>query len=351
MNKTAPGRIRKSLKVTATVISVVLVYDFFYLMMFNILHFDNFYPGDTWRNDIPLFINNLVPISVLLICNLLIVSAKWKGTVIGRRLSLKITTDAVISFIVLYLVNITYVFVAEHTGLNPKVEWPGTILCNTLLLMGVEIFYYVKRSKAAVIQSEKNKREAMQYRYDALKSQVNPHFLFNSLSILYSLITIDQTKASKFTLMLSDIYRYVMRIRDKSLVPLSDEMEFIHTYIEILKVRFGEAFQVETVNESSAEEGLLIPYSLQLLVENVTKHNIITKDEPVKVTIAVSATAVTISNTLNPKDKTQNTDSVSGFGLKYLAGQYGMYGRQMDVNNNGKTFTVTIPILWKEQTI
>lgn len=343
------NKIKKYVRTVLIVIAVVLVYDLFYLIMFNILHYNNIYPGETWRNNIPLFINNLVPIFILLICNLLIVSSEWKSYFISRRLSLKIMTDVVVSFVVLYIVNITYIFVASHTGLNPKVEWPGTFLCNTLLLMGVEIFYYVKRSKAAVIQSEQNKRRAMQYRYDALKSQVNPHFLFNSLSILYSLITIDQTKASKFTLMLSDIYRYVIKIKDKSLVPLKDEMEFVFTYVGILKVRFGDAFQVDAFSENCSGKGLLVPYSLQLLMENVTKHNIVTKEKPIKVIVSVSESVVTVTNTLNPKHNCTNAlESVSGFGLKYLRGQYENYGRQMIVRNDGKTFTVVLPILWKE---
>lgn len=193
----------------------------------------------------------------------------------------------------------------------------------------------------SVIQKEKFKQDALSMQYETLKSYVNPHFLFNSLSVLSSLVEKDTAKSQEFIKQLSDIYRYVLEQKDKELVPLEIELNFINSYINLHRIRHGENLKVETKIENKS--GHIIPLSMQILLENTFKHNIISEDEPLDVNIWRENDYIIVQNKLQSR-KTINENG--GIGLDTISKRYEFFtNRPLIINTDNGFFTVKIPIL------
>ena len=167
------------------------------------------------------------------------------------------------------------------------------------LIMYTKEFFYSWRE--AVTSEEEWKREKLALQYESLKNQVNPHFLFNSLNTLSGLIDKDAEKATRFVRQLADIYRYVLEQKDRELVSLETEMQFVNTYISLMKIRFGENLFVHT--DTQDDNNLkVIPLSVQMLVENAIKHNIISMDKHLIINIKTEEGAyLTVENNLQKK--------------------------------------------------
>ena len=170
-------------------------------------------------------------------------------------------------------------------------------------------------------RTDRERTRLAQYSYMKLKQQVNPHFLFNSLNILDCLVKdAPRETASTYIHKLAGMYRYMLRNEDETLVSLRDEMEFVNQYIDMMKLRFPEGLKVE---ENIPEEALsysVVPCSVQLLIENATKHNRISPDQPLNIRIFCEGGYIIIDNNLQPKPKSEN--SSTGLGLKYIHEQY-----------------------------
>ena len=143
-------------------------------------------------------------------------------------------------------------------------------------------------------------------KYESLKSQIDPHFLFNSLNVLTSLISENPAQAEKFTTKLSKVYRYVLEQKNKDLIELDEELAFAKTYMELLKMRFENAVIFEIPEKASHPDLKIIPLSLQLLLENTIKHNVASEEHPLIVTILESDGYLTVSNNYNPKKTIEN---------------------------------------------
>jgi len=195
--------------------------------------------------------------------------------------------------------------------------------------------------RESVIQQEKFKQEALSMQYETLKSYVNPHFLFNSLSVLSSLVEKDTAKSQEFIKQLSDIYRYVLEQKDKELVPLGTELIFITSYINLHRIRHGENLKIDlNVDDKS---GQIIPLSMQILLENAFKHNIISEEDPLEVKVWREDNYIIVQNKLNMR-KTINESS--GIGLDTIGKKYQFFtNRPMVVNRDNGLFTVKLPVL------
>ena len=192
--------------------------------------------------------------------------------------------------------------------------------------------------------SEREKANMAQYRYLKLKRQVNPHFLFNSLNILDCLVCEEKTEqASTYIHKLAGIYRYMIKSEDEELVPLRDELTFVEQYVDLLKLRFPEGFEVEINAPDQMMSRYVLPCSIQLLIENATKHNAVTSDNPLRIRIDIDAKTVRVSNNIIPKvTRTEST----GLGQKYIRQQYmDLSGKTIEIQNDGKTYCVTLPLL------
>lgn len=194
------------------------------------------------------------------------------------------------------------------------------------------------------MQTEREKANMAQYRYLKLKRQVNPHFLFNSLNILDCLICEEKTEqASIYTHKLAGIYRYMIKSEDEEVVPLRDEMVFVKLYIDLLKVRFPEGFEVIIDVPENALARFVPPCSIQLLIENATKHNAVSPQNPLVVKVEGTADHVRVSNNVIPK-VTKNPST--GLGQQYIRQLYmDMSGKSIDIKKNEQEYCVTLPLL------
>jgi len=191
---------------------------------------------------------------------------------------------------------------------------------------------------------DREKARLAPYRYMNLSQQVNPHFLFNSLNILDCLVCEDKNEqASTYIHKLAGIYRYLLRIEKERLVRLREEMEFVEQYVDLLKVRFAEGLDVH-IDIPEEKMGLkVVPCSVQLLIENATKHNAVTVDRPLHIDVRCGDDTLIVSNNLNPK--VSNGPS-TGLGLKYLRDQYrDVAGKEATVRMTDNGYTVEIPLV------
>ena len=194
------------------------------------------------------------------------------------------------------------------------------------------------------MQSEREKANMAQYRYLKLKRQVNPHFLFNSLNILDCLICEEKSEqASTYTHKLAGIYRYMLKSEDEEIVPLRDEMVFVRLYIDLLKVRFPEGFDVIIDVPEDRMARFVPPCSIQLLIENATKHNAVSADNPLTVRIEADNDSVRVCNNIIPK-VTRSTST--GLGQKYIRQLYmDISGKSIDIEQTETDYCVTLPLL------
>ena len=194
------------------------------------------------------------------------------------------------------------------------------------------------------MQTQRERAHTAQYRYMKLKGQVNPHFLFNSLNILDCLVCEEKTEqASVYIHKLAGIYRYMIKSEDEELVKLSDELVFISKYTDLLKVRFTEGLQIETAIDDDCLNRLILPCSLQLLIENATKHNTVSGDNPLRIKIEASGETVRVINNIVPKI-TQSPST--GLGHKDISRQYlDLCGKSIDIDIDENTYCVTLPLL------
>ncbi len=180
-------------------------------------------------------------------------------------------------------------------------------------------------------------------KFESLKSQIDPHFLFNSLNVLTSLIGENPTQAEKFTTKLSKVYRYVLEQRNKDLIPLTEEINFAKTYMELLGMRFEDAVQFDIPETVTNENLKIVPLSLQLLLENALKHNVVSSAKPLCINIYEQDNYLVIENNINPKEAIGKSTRV---GLSNIADRYGLItNKKVIVENNNKLFKVSLPLL------
>jgi len=248
------------------------------------------------------------------------------------------------AFIVVQLINY-YIW----AGILPAESWysiirsvPYTLLISlviTLIFTSIGFFVAWKQS---FVQGEKLKLEMMAYKYESLRNQINPHFLFNSLNVLSDLVFEDQVLAVKFIQQLSDLFRYVLDSRDKELVTLKEEMEFIRSFTFLLKTRFENKLIIKNEVQESADD-YLVPMTLQLLVENAVKHNEISESYPLWISIRKNHDYLEVENGVQPKKVGEDSTQI---GLKNIIQQFAFFSeRPIEIIPSEKSFLVRVPIL------
>jgi sensor histidine kinase YesM len=194
------------------------------------------------------------------------------------------------------------------------------------------------------MRAEKMETAKVEAELEALKTQLDPHFIFNSLNTLSYLITREPHSAKLFNDTLAKVYRYILGNKEKDLVLLKDELEFISNYFYLLKIRFNDAVNmVIEINDVSAEDYLIPPISLQTLVENAIKHNEFNEMHPLDIKVTVSANHVVVRNPIKPKEQSGPSNKI---GLNNLDNRYKLITRKnIAIENNHRFFTVKLPIL------
>ena len=193
----------------------------------------------------------------------------------------------------------------------------------------------------SLLENEKLKREKLMSDYTALQNQLNPHFLFNNLSVLISEIRYDQDRAEEFARKMADIYRYVLQSKDKTLVTVAEELKFIENYVFLHNIRLGMAVRLKVDLTDKLKEEMIPPLTLQLLVENALKHNKASEKEPVMIRIFFENENLIVSNNVQLKKTTFST----GTGLTNLNERYKLlFGKEVKITKTDKEFRVDLPM-------
>jgi len=208
-----------------------------------------------------------------------------------------------------------------------------------------EVIYIIEKVKEAVAEKERIEQLQLQQEFDVLKEKVNPHFLFNSFNTLSSLISEDKNQAEKFLDELSKVYRYLLRNNESGMSTVEEESKFIRSYAKLFQTRFAEGFKMDIDIDPAMKDKEIPSLSLQLLVENAVKHNIISKQQPVHVVIASTPPGyLTVTNNL--RKKTKSSVESTGIGLANIREKYRLLNRQdVTVEETADQFIVTIPVL------
>jgi LytS/YehU family sensor histidine kinase len=214
-------------------------------------------------------------------------------------------------------------------------------LWNSLIVLVIELFFYNQRQTEAEKKLAITEKEKIQYQYETLKTQINPHFLFNSLNVLSSLTYQDPEKANLFTKKMSGVYRYLLLTNSRSTVTLQEELSFLKSYLFLEQIRFEDALFVNITNEEAHLSKKVIPVSIQLLVENAIKHNIATTKSPLKIQISITDKGIVVSNNLQLRSSVDK----GGVGLENLQKQYALHNKKIDILQKDMEFIVKPPFI------
>lgn len=207
-----------------------------------------------------------------------------------------------------------------------------------------EAMRYAELWRQATIEKEQLAKANLQSQLEGLKSQVNPHFLFNSLNTLVHIIPENPENAVRFVQKMSKVYRYILEMRDSSTTPLATELGFLNAYIFLLKERFGDNFQakIDAYTEGSSELEI-IPLSLQIVFENAIKHNIISAEKPLLIEVFIERDNLIVRNNLQRKNQVQIG---TGTGLENIKNRYALVSdKKMEVIVTPQYFMVVLPLL------
>jgi sensor histidine kinase YesM len=218
------------------------------------------------------------------------------------------------------------------------------LICVIFIVHVYETVFLVKQTAGDQVKKEQLERLKLQAELEALKNQIDPHFIFNSLNTLSYLIEEQPAKAKQFNDSLADVYRYILLNKGKKLVMLQEEMNFLFDYFSLLKIRFGTALQLNVLIPAYALEKYLVPpISLQVLMENATKHNEFSDTAPMVVSIEMKGETLYVQNKLHLKMLRKTSLKT---GLQNLAERYALItGKTLTVEDDGNSFTVSLPLL------
>lgn len=205
------------------------------------------------------------------------------------------------------------------------------------------IVFFIERLKKSQMEAEHFKMESVEARLEALRSQINPHFLFNSFNVLSTLVYRDADTAVQFISQLSDVYRYLLSTKDNKVVKLREELEFLNSYLYLLRIRYHDSLIISNSISEEKRDLFLPPSTLQLLIENAIKHNVISKKTPLKIRIFDEGNFVVIANTLNPKKIQEPSTKV---GLQNITSRYKFLSNQspLMIRANGE-FIIKVPLI------
>jgi len=271
-------------------------------------------------------------------------------TMPNERIIVQIITNLVYTILVLFtLISVINYFKFDTFEVfNPKLRevFIPTIVITFLVVIIDISNHFLKSWKTSLIETEKYKTESANAQLQNLKNQLNPHFLFNNLSVLTSLVYKNQDKAADFINELAKVYRYVLDTKNSELVPLQEELDFINHYIFLQKIRFEDSISFEIKIEESKKSAYLLPMCLQMLVENTIQHNETSQANPLKVLIYTENDSLVIENPiLSRSDISESTKT----GIKNIKQRYSFFtDKKVIVSNNGKIFKVILPLIQKK---
>jgi hypothetical protein len=219
----------------------------------------------------------------------------------------------------------------------------AAIFCTIMIIAVYESIYFMHELRNSVEEREQLKRESLASQLNALRTQVNPHFLFNNLNTLSSIIPEDPKQAVDFVQQLSKVYRHILEVKEEESIPLKDELEVMRAYAFLLQTRFGNNLEISIDVANEKLQKRIVPLSLQLLMENAIKHNIVSADKPLKIEVFAENGSLVVSNNLQKKNQVHES---TGIGLDNIRNRYKLLGdKPVKVTESVDNFTVSIPLL------
>lgn len=206
------------------------------------------------------------------------------------------------------------------------------------------IFFFFHEYREKLLEAEKLRRISAQAQLSAIRSQINPHFLFNNLNVLSGLVLKNNPEANQFIEEFSKVYRYILGNEQKELVALRQELEFVQPYLFLLRKRFDEALRVSIDIPKDYLHFRVIPVALQMVIENAIKHNVVSAARPLTIDVHVNGNnTLVVSNDLQPR---QTVERSTGIGLQNIIKRYEMVcGREVVINKTQKSFVVHLPLI------
>ena len=328
------------------------------ILIFFVLVLLRLITGNTIRFDTNLFVNfghaMLYGLSLYFTNAILFIYLDEKFQV--ERFSLKrivigFLSSFLISIVVIFLLRVFQdVIIAQHSFSE---FWSSETISNYyfstfltfIITFAFHVFYFYKAYNENRVKEQKIIAGSASAQFESLKNQIDPHFLFNSLNVLSSLIEENPEAAQKFTTSLSKVYRYVLEQKDKELVSVEEELKFAKTYMNLLKMRFENSITFE-VPEFENEDTKVVPLSLQLLLENCIKHNIVSEKKPLHIKIYIEENELIIENNKQIKEVLQDR---KGVGLQNIVSRYAILTKRNVIIQESETiFKVKLPILTKQ---
>lgn len=266
---------------------------------------------------------------------------------IGKRFWVSIISTLVVTIPVVLIINVIYWSIKGYSFFEIGVGYMGSMVVTPIVITFLISLFMHSRSfligwRQMSINMERYQKESIASQYESLKAQVNPHFLFNSLNVLTSLVETDQKQAVKFIRKLSEVYRYVLDSRQMEVASLADELTFLDSYMYLQKIRHGEALQIE--NDIPKQTGLMVvPLAMQMLLENAVKHNAILEEEPLHIRLYLEGDYIVVQNGLQER---RIKEESTGVGLHNIEARYSyLTNKPVQVIRSDKLFTVMLPAL------
>lgn len=259
---------------------------------------------------------------LLLVIRKLNIRLPWKNNVVKRvaiQFSIAVISGIIVTPLILFLANSIFSMELDfRTFLNNAYYLIVFCLFLTIIL---EALVYFDENTTSKLKAKKLEKELSQIRFEILKSQINPHFMFNSLNVLSGLINKDITKAQQFIDEFSAIYRYVLETIEQPVSTLSKELEFMRSYLFLQQLRYGESLRSSVNIPAELLTLFLPPLTLQVVLENAIKHNIVNESKPLQIDIYQEGMSLTVKNNIQPKISTGGT---TGLGLANLKKRYAL---------------------------
>lgn len=272
-----------------------------------------------------------------------------------RRIIIGFLGSFLISVVVIFLLRIIEDVIIKGESFDAFLQnetlanYLVTIIITFFVTLAFHAFYFYKAYQENKVKEQKIIAGTASAQFESLKNQIDPHFLFNSLNVLSSLIEENPENAQKFTTSISKVYRYVLEQKDKELVSVAEELKFAKTYMNLLKMRFENSITFEIPEGFDNEEAKVVPLSLQLLLENCIKHNIVSEAKPLHVKISIENNQLVVTNNLQKKEVLSDR---KGVGLQNIVNRYAILTkRTVLVEENEEEFKIFLPILTKQVTI
>lgn len=260
----------------------------------------------------------------------------------------RLLKSLLVGLAVMFLLACLQQYLLTHLSFGPvmlMIEVRG-ILINLTFYMFLHLLYQSYHNQQVAIELERTKSDNLSAQYELIKQQVNPHFLFNSLNTLKYMVESEDAGSVNFILKLSDFYRFTLESRKLDLIRLSQELEILNSYLFLLKARFEEGIVLSVYIDEAHQNTFIPPFTLQLLVENCIKHNVVSLDRPLEVRIYSDKQYIVVENNIQPK---KTPEASTGLGLANINQRYiHLEEKGIEISINDRLFIVKLPIIHED---